>query len=100
MFRFATRQTCLANKRAFSTSHLKIPVSLVAELRRKTQVSINKAREALTHSNGDINGALTWLQKDMMTTGPSKAAKVASRETKEGLVSVSVLSPGAGPTTA
>ena len=101
MFRFTARQTCFANRiQAFSTSPQKIPVSLIAELRKKTQVSLNKAREALTHSNGDLSGALTWLQKDMMTTGASKAAKVASRETKEGLVSVSVLSPGAGLTTA
>jgi elongation factor Ts len=100
MFRFAQRPATFFCQRAYSTSPPKIPISLVAELRKKTQVSINKAREALTHSNGDVDGALEWLRKDMITTGVSKAAKVASRETKEGLVGVSVLSSGAGLTTA
>ena len=78
----------------------KVPLALVAELRKQTQVSITKAREALAQSNGDISGALVWLQEDMATSGASKAAKVASRSTKEGVISVSVLSPGAGLTTA
>lgn len=90
----------LACIRSYATAAPKVPLALVAGLRKKTQVSINKAREALSHSNGDIHGALEWLQKDMASAGLSKASKVASRETKEGLVSVSVLSPGAGLTTA
>lgn len=91
--------TSLLSPRCYSTQTQKIPITLVAELRKKTQVSINKAREALTHSNGDVAGAVEWLQKDMATSGAAKAAKVASRETKEGVISVSVLSPGAGLTT-
>ncbi|KAF9531913.1 elongation factor TS-domain-containing protein [Crepidotus variabilis] len=100
MFRLARQSTSLFCQRSYSTTIPKVPIALVAELRKKTQVSINKAREALTHSNGDIAGAVKWLERDMETSGASKAAKVASRETKEGLVSVSVLSPGAGLTTA
>jgi elongation factor Ts len=98
MFR---RQFCVAQRRAYTTTATpKIPLALVSELRKKTQVSINKAREALLHSNGDIVGALEWLRNDLVTTGASKAAKVASRDTKEGLIGVSVLSQGAGLTTA
>ncbi|CAA7264795.1 unnamed protein product [Cyclocybe aegerita] len=74
----------------------KVPLALVAELRKQTQVSISKAREALFASNGSIPGALEWLKNDLATSGAKKAAKVASRETKEGLVSTAVLSPGAG----
>ena len=96
MFR---RLFCVAQCRAYTTTAPKIPLTLVAELRKKTQVSINKAREALSHSDGDIAGALEWLQKDLVATGASKAAKVASRATREGLISVSVLSEGAGLTT-
>lgn len=97
MFR---RQLCIAQRRAYTTTAApKVPLALVADLRKKTQVSISKAREALTHSNGDIAGALEWLQNDLVTTGASKAAKVACRDTKEGLIGVSVLSQGAGLTT-
>ncbi|KAF8971695.1 hypothetical protein BDZ97DRAFT_1784640 [Flammula alnicola] len=78
----------------------KVPLALVAELRKQTQVSISKAREALTHSSGSIPGALEWLQQDLIATGTAKAAKVSSRATHEGLVSVSVLSHGAGLNTA
>jgi elongation factor Ts len=98
MFR---RLFCVAQRRASTTTTSpKVPLALVAELRKKTQVSINKAREALTHSNGDIAGALEWLQNDLVTTGASKAAKVACRDAKEGLIGISVLSQGAGFTTA
>lgn len=91
----------VAQRRAYTTTATpKVPVALVAELRKRTQVSINKAREALSQSNGDIAGALEWLQNDLAATGASKAAKVACRDTKEGLISVSVLSQGAGLTTA
>lgn len=89
---------CNAHRRAYTTAT--IPLTAIAELRKKTQVPINKAREALAHSNGDIAGALEWLRKDLVTAGASKAAKVASRDTKEGLIGVSVLSQGAGLTTA
>lgn len=89
----------LACIRSYATTPPKVPLALIAELRKKTQVPLNKAREALSHSNGDLNGALEWLHTDLATSGLSKAAKVALRETKEGVVSVSVLSPGRGPKT-
>jgi elongation factor Ts len=96
MFR---RQIRVAQRRAYtSTATPKVALALVAELRKQTQVSISKAREALIHSNGNIAGALEWLQTDLVTTGASKAAKVAYRDTKEGLVAVSVLSPRPGGT--
>lgn len=82
--------------RTYATTCPKVPLALIAELRKKTQVPINKAREALSHSNGDLNSALEWLRTDLATSGLSKAAKVALRETKEGVVGVSVLSPGRG----
>jgi elongation factor Ts len=94
-------QTMLARiVRSYATTPPKVPLALIAELRKKTQVPITKAREALSHSNGDLNGALEWLHTDLATSGLSKAAKVAFRETKEGVVGVSVLSPGRGLKTA
>jgi elongation factor Ts len=83
--------------RFYSTSPPEKPsLKLVAELRKLTEVSITKAREALSASNNDVVSALAWLQKDLITSGAKKAAKVQGRVAGEGLVSVSVLSGGAG----
>jgi elongation factor Ts len=88
---------CLSSLRAFSTSHPTKPsLKLVAELRKLTEVSITKAREALSATNNDVTAALDWLQKDLVTSGAKKAAKVEGRIAREGLVSVSVLSQGWG----
>ncbi|KAF7303200.1 Elongation factor Ts, mitochondrial [Mycena kentingensis (nom. inval.)] len=81
--------------RAYSTAPpTKTPVKLVAELRKLTEVSIVKAREALAASNNDITAALDWLNKDLVASGAKKAAKVQDRYAGEGLISVAVLSPG------
>jgi elongation factor Ts len=71
-------------------------VRLVAELRKLTEVSITKAREALAASNNDVSAALQWLQNDLAVSGAKKAAKVAHRAASEGLVCASVLSHGTG----
>ncbi|CAK5264265.1 unnamed protein product [Mycena citricolor] len=80
------------NARNYSTE--KPSIKLVAELRKLTEVSIVKAREALSASNNDVNGALEWLKQDLLASGEKKAAKVQDRHTGEGLVGVAVLSPG------
>lgn len=76
----------------YSTAPEKPSLRLVAELRKRTEVSIVKAREALSASGNDVDAALEWLQKDLVASGAKKAAKVGGRATNEGLVSVSVLS--------
>lgn len=83
-------------RRLYSTEQPKVPVKLIGELRKLTEVSISKAREALGASNNDVNLALEWLQKDLITSGAKKAAKVEGRFTGEGLISTSVLSRGIG----
>ncbi|KAI0323008.1 EF-TsMt 2 [Amylostereum chailletii] len=82
--------------RSYSTSTEKPSLKLVAELRKLTEVSITKAREALTASNNDVTAALKWLQKDLAVSGAKKAAKVQGRTAGEGLIGVSVLSHGTG----
>ncbi|KAH8835530.1 EF-TsMt 2 [Flagelloscypha sp. PMI_526] len=74
----------------------KPPLKLVAELRKHTDVSISKAREALIASNLDIAKAVQWLEQDLATSGVKKAGKLSDRIAKEGLVSLSVLSRGLG----
>lgn len=71
-------------------------LQLVAELRKLTNVPISKAREALSSSGNDLQAALAWLQHDLAASGAQKAAKVAGRETREGLVSICILSSGRG----
>jgi elongation factor Ts len=83
-------------RRTYSTPS-KPQVKLVAELRKLTEVSIAKAREALTATNNDLNLALQWLQKDLAISGAKKAAKVDGRFAREGLISTCILSRGVGP---
>lgn len=71
-------------------------IKSIAELRKRVEVSLSKAREALSATNNDLDAALKWLEKDLVTTGAIKAAKVQGRSTTQGLVSVSVLSSGVG----
>ncbi|KAH9486288.1 Elongation factor Ts, mitochondrial [Psilocybe cubensis] len=79
-------------RRLYSTAS-KVPISLIAELRRQTTVSLPKAREALAASNLSVPRALEWLQHDLSSTGAAKAAKVSSRATNQGLIAQSLLSP-------
>src|SRR6266446_3815164 len=85
------RPLALSSFRFYSTSAEKPPLKLVAELRKLTEVSITKAREALAASNNDVSAALKWLQNDLAVSGAKKAAKVAHRTAGEGLVGASVL---------
>lgn len=78
----------------YSTTPSKPSLQHVAQLRKQTEVSISKAREALSATNNDIQAALEWLKNDLATSGIKKAAKVEARETREGLVSVCILSGG------
>jgi elongation factor Ts len=72
----------------------KVSIKLVAELRKTTQVSLAKAREALLNTNNDLEAAQEWLQKDMLTTGFKRAMKLADRDAKDGLIALAVLSRG------
>jgi elongation factor Ts len=77
----------------YSTSS-KPSLQLVAQIRKLTDAPITKAREALSASGNNLEAALEWLQQDLTTSGAQKAAKIAGREAREGLVSVCVLSSG------
>ncbi|KAI6135551.1 elongation factor TS-domain-containing protein [Pisolithus croceorrhizus] len=84
---------CFCGRASYSTIQ-KSPIRLVQELRRLTDVPISKAREALAASNNDVEAARRWLEKDLALSGAQKAAKVEGRTTREGLISVCVLSNG------
>lgn len=87
----------LASRRLYSTSPPGKPsIKLVAELRKITEVSITKAREALAATNDDVQAAYKWLQEDLVASGAKKAAKLGDRATQQGLVGVSILSNSDG----
>lgn len=92
---FASRAAVLPSFRLYSTA-AKPSVKLIAELRKRTEVSISKAREALTATNNDVEAAFKWLEDDLVASGAKKAEKLADRSTKQGLIGVSVLSRGVG----
>ncbi|KAG5637657.1 hypothetical protein H0H81_003734 [Sphagnurus paluster] len=96
MFASLRSAACSSSCRVYSTEVPKVPVKLIGQLRKLTEVSMTKAREALSASNNDVTLALEWLQKDLITSGAKKAAKVEGRFTGEGLISTAVLSNGSG----
>jgi elongation factor Ts len=59
-----------------------ISASQVKELRNRTGAGMMDCKNALVHSDGEINKAIDYLRK----TGVSKAEKKGLRDTKEGLV--------------
>ena len=59
-----------------------IDAKTVKQLRDKTGAGMMDCKNALTDSNGDLDGAVDHLRK----SGAAKAEKKGERETKEGLV--------------
>ena len=59
-----------------------IDAKTVKQLRDKTGAGMMDCKNALTESNGDLEGAVDHLRK----SGAAKAEKKGERETKEGLV--------------
>lgn len=97
MFTTTARRVPFASLRSYSTTTgPKASIKLVAELRKRTDVSLSKARDALTATDNNVTAALEWLQNDLAVSGAQKAAKVQDRSTQEGLICVSVLSRGIG----
>lgn len=95
MFTTSVRRIPFVSLRSYSTAPgPKASIKLVGELRKRTDVSLSKARDALTATDNNVDAALKWLEEDLAVSGAQKAAKVQDRSTQEGLVCVSILSPG------
>ncbi|EJD54403.1 hypothetical protein AURDEDRAFT_52077 [Auricularia subglabra TFB-10046 SS5] len=84
----------LLSARRYSTAPTKVPVKLIAELRKATNVPMNKASEALAACNNDLAAAVAWLEEDTKRTGAARAAKLADRVANEGVVTRCILSDG------
>uniref|UniRef100_V5F047 Elongation factor Ts, mitochondrial n=1 Tax=Kalmanozyma brasiliensis (strain GHG001) TaxID=1365824 RepID=V5F047_KALBG len=97
----------VSRTRSFSRSALvlepkKPSIKAIAELRKLVPgTSMLKAKEALLASRpsglpdeDSIELALEWLETDRKKSGAKKADKVASRQAREGVVAVTILSDG------
>ncbi|GAN08426.1 elongation factor ts [Mucor ambiguus] len=71
--------------RGYATE-VKPNIKLLKELRKETEVSMTKAKEALVKTNNDYAKALAWLSEDAQVSGAKKAQKVAGRTASEGLI--------------
>lgn len=91
MFRQLAASSCA---RRFSTAPPKSNIELVKKLRAVTNAPIVKARQALTESNYDFDGALTWLENDMASDGAAKFEKLKGRTASQGLISTSIVHGG------
>jgi elongation factor Ts len=86
---FRTVRHFCSSKRSFDSA--KVPIALVAQLRKLNPISLSKAKEALLASGNSVDQALEWLRKDLEVAGARKAAKVGARSTNQGLIGVTVL---------
>ncbi|WWC66327.1 uncharacterized protein I206_100228 [Kwoniella pini CBS 10737] len=71
---------------------IKVPINLIASLRKEFPVPLSQAREALEKSNLDLKKALNYLHSSNSLNAEKKAAKVSGRITNEGIISISLLS--------
>ncbi|KAI8799787.1 elongation factor TS-domain-containing protein [Cladochytrium replicatum] len=77
-------------RRGLATAAVKADLSLVSKLRKETQCSISKAKDALIASANDYKAALIWLEEDAIKHGQSKANKLSGRVASDGLVGIVV----------
>jgi elongation factor Ts len=68
-----------------------ITAALVKDLREQTGAGMMDCKSALTETKGDVEAAIDWLRKMVL----SKAAKKADRVAAEGLIGISI-APGKG----
>ncbi|KAI8588055.1 elongation factor TS-domain-containing protein [Geranomyces variabilis] len=98
----AAASSCAAyRQQPFSSSPATLAASpatrLVAALRKETQCSISKAREAVAATPSlSLSDALAWLERDLAASGAKKAAKLGDRVAAEGLVHAVCLPGGTG----
>lgn len=70
---------------------IKADVSLIARLRKETNLSVSRCKDALLANNNDHTRALAWLAEKEQELAQQKATKVQGRSAVEGLVSVGMV---------
>eukprot|EP01134_Creolimax_fragrantissima_P001115 CFRG1115T1 len=79
--------------RLYSTP-VKVSTKLLSKLRKETELSMSKCKEALLASSNDYDNALHWLQERLQADGAAKSAKLEGRTAAEGLVGIAVSDGG------
>lgn len=82
----ATTSICRSSNVSKSSSS---KVAVVAKLRKTTECSISKAREAMAATDGSYEESLKWIEEDAAKSGAKKAAKVGDRIAAEGIIALS-----------
>jgi elongation factor Ts len=93
MLRFSRAILSNCSRRTYS-SQGSPTVQLVRKLREATDAPLLKARQALAESNNNYDGALKWLERDLIASGAAKAFKIKDRTASEGVISLSVVKGG------
>ncbi|WRT64233.1 uncharacterized protein IL334_001162 [Kwoniella shivajii] len=83
---------CLSSTTArLAETKSKVPITLIASLRKEHPVPLAQAREALEKNNLDLKAALEYLRTTTSANAEKKAAKVSGRDTNEGVIAISLL---------
>ncbi|KNC85173.1 hypothetical protein SARC_02630 [Sphaeroforma arctica JP610] len=80
-------------QRLFSTP-VKVDTKLLSKLRKDTELSMSKCKEALVTAANDYDKALEWLQERMQADGAAKSAKLEGRVAAEGVVGLGISADG------
>ena len=73
-----------------SVAKFKVDTKILAQLRKETQLPINKIKSALEATKNDYAAALARLEESGRTDGSLRAAKFAGRVAADGCVAVAV----------
>jgi elongation factor Ts len=91
--RYASRRTLHTTSRLSQSpssppTELKVPIALIAQLRKTRPVPMQLARTALSQNANNLQKALQWLESHSPS---AKAEKLSSRTTSEGTIAISNL---------
>ncbi|WWC86339.1 uncharacterized protein L201_001212 [Kwoniella dendrophila CBS 6074] len=87
--RYSISTSCIIR----NNDKIKVPISLIANLRKEFPVPLSQAREALEKTNLNLKNALEYLKNNTSSSAAAekKAEKVSGRITNEGVISISLL---------
>lgn len=72
------------------TYAVKVDLKLVSKLKKETELSLSKCKDALEKSNNNYDCALQWVKENAASMGLAKAAKLKGRVAAEGSIGIKV----------
>lgn len=76
----------LARRALCTSTGAKVPVALVAQLRKRYVLPMQMCRDALAQNDNDVERAAEWLEKEQRKRGQDKLVKLSQRSTAEGWI--------------